>query len=214
MFTMLKRVLLTCTLLLLPFAAQAEEAYVAGKDYDVISPAIRTADPEKIEAVEFFWYGCGHCYNFEPVLAQWKKTLDEDVSFRGIPAMWGGAMEQHAKAYYAARALGVAEKMDQVIFQALNVDRKQLRSDKEIAELFVQNGVAEEDFFKAYNSFGVSSQVRQADATARAAKITGTPAMMVNGKYLIGPRKAGSTANMLKIADFLIEKERAAANEG
>lgn len=207
---MLKRVLLTLSLLTLPFAAQAEEVFVAGKDYDIINPALRTAEPEKIEAVEFFWYGCGHCYNFEPVLAKWKTTLGDDVTFRGIPAMWGGAMEQHAKAYYAARVLGVAEKMDQAMFQALNVDRKQLRSDDEIAELFVQNGVAEEDFFKAYNSFGVSSQVRQANATARAAKITGTPAMMVNGKYLIGPRKAGSTTNMLKIADFLIEKERSA----
>ncbi|PLW70848.1 thiol:disulfide interchange protein DsbA/DsbL [Pseudohalioglobus lutimaris] len=207
---MLKRVLLTLSLLTLPFAAQAEDVYVAGKDFDVINPAIRTADPDKIEAVEFFWYGCGHCYTFEPVLAQWKKTLPEDVTFRGIPAMWGGAMELHAKAYYASRALGVEEKMDQVIFQALNVDRKQLRTDGEIAELFVQNGIAEEDFYKAYNSFGVGSQVSQANATARAAKITGTPAMMVNGKYLIGPRKAGSTANMLKIADFLIAKERAA----
>lgn len=207
---MLKGVLLTLSLLTLPFVAQAEEAFVAGKDYDIINPALRTAEPDKIEAVEFFWYGCGHCYSFEPVLAKWKKTLGDDVAFRGIPAMWGGAMEQHAKAYYAARVLGVAEKMDQAMFQALNVDRKPLRSDDEIAELFVQNGVAEEDFYKAYNSFGVSSQVRQANATARAAKITGTPAMMVNGKYLIGPRKAGSTANMLKIADFLIEKERSA----
>ncbi|KAA1190594.1 thiol:disulfide interchange protein DsbA/DsbL [Pseudohalioglobus sediminis] len=208
---MFKRVLLTLTVLLLPLAAQAEETYVAGKHYDVINPAIRTAESGKIEAAEFFWYGCGHCYTFEPVLAKWKTTLADDVVFRGIPAMWGGAMELHAKAYYAARALGVEEKMDQAIFQALNVDRKPLRSEDEIAELFAEHGVSKDDFFKAYNSFGVSSQVRQADATARAAKITGTPAMMVNGKYLIGPRKAGSTANMLKIAEFLIEKERAAA---
>jgi len=144
------------------------------------------------------------------MLAQWKKTLADDVSFRGVPAMWGGAMELHAKAFYAARALDVAEKMDQAMFQALNVDRKPLRSDKEIAQLFVANGVAEEDFYKAYNSFGVSSQVRQANSIARAAKISGTPALMVSGKYMISPRKAGSTANMLKIADYLIEKERAA----
>lgn len=207
---MFKRFLMIMSLVLVPFAAQAEEAFEAGKDYDIINPAIRTADPSKIETAEFFWYGCGHCYTFEPMLIQWKKTLADDVTFRGVPAMWGGAMELHAKAYYAARVLGVAEKMDQAMFQALNVDRKPLRSDKEIAELFEANGVAEEDFFKAYNSFGVSSQVRQANATARAAKITGTPALMVNGKYMISPRKAGGTGNMLKIADFLIEKERAA----
>ncbi len=207
---MFKRALMILSLVLVPFAALAEEAYEAGKDYDIISPAIRTADPSKIEAAEFFWYGCGHCYNFEPMLAQWKKTLADDVSFRGLPAMWGGAMELHAKAYYAARVLDVAEKMDQAMFQALNVDRKPLRTDKEIAQLFVENGVAEEDFYKAYNSFGVSSQVRQSNSIARAAKLTGTPALMVNGKYMISTRKAGGSANMLKIADYLIAKERAA----
>ncbi|MEP5567864.1 MAG: thiol:disulfide interchange protein DsbA/DsbL [Halioglobus sp.] len=207
---MLKRILMVMSLVLFPLAAQAQEAYEAGKDYDIINPAIRTADPAKIETAEFFWYGCGHCYTFEPVIGQWKKTIADDVSFRGVPAMWGGAMELHAKAFYAARALDVAEKMDTAMFQALNVDRKPLRSDKEIAQLFEENGVAEEDFYKAFNSFGVSSQVRQANATARAAKITGTPSLMVNGKYLITSRKAGSNVNMLKIADFLIEKERAA----
>ena len=205
---MFKRIMTILSLSLLPFTALAEE-YEAGKHYDVISPAIRTADPAKIEAAEFFWYGCGHCYNFEPMLAQWKKTLDDDVSFRGIPAMWGGAMELHAKAFYAARVLKVEDKMDQAMFQALNVDRNPLRSEKEIAELFVANGVAEEDFYKAFNSFGVGSQVRQANSTARAAKITGTPSMMVNGKYLITSRKAGGTAGMLKVANFLIAKERA-----
>ena len=207
---MFKRILTILSLSLVSFAAIAEETYVAGEHYDIISPAIRTAEPSKIEAAEFFWYGCGHCYTFEPMVSQWKKTLDEDVSFRGIPAMWGGAMELHAKAYYAARVLKVEDKMDTAMFQALNVDRKPLRSEKEIAELFVANGVSEEDFYKAYNSFGVGSQVRQANSTARAAKITGTPSMMVNGKYLITTRKAGGNANMLKIANYLIEKERAA----
>ena len=208
---MFKRFLTVLSLSLIPFTAMAEETYVAGQHYDVISPAIRTANPGKIEAAEFFWYGCGHCYTFEPMVSQWKKTLSDDVSFRGIPAMWGGAMELHAKAYYAARALKVEDKMDTAIFQALNVDRKPLRSEKEIAELFAAHGVDEEDFSKAFNSFGVSSQLRQAKAPARAAKITGTPSMMVNGKYLITTRKAGGNANMLKVADFLIEKERAAS---
>lgn len=211
---MFKRVLLTLSLTVLaPLLACAQEvtSYEAGKHYDVISPAIRTANPDKIEVAEFFWYGCGHCYTFEPVIGQWKKTIADDVEFRGIPAMWGGAMELHAKAFYAAQALGVSETMHPVLFQAMNVDRLPLRSEGEIAELFVANGVSQEDFNKAFNSFGVGSQVRQASATARSAKITGTPSLMVNGKYMITGRKAGSTANMLKVADFLVEKERAAA---
>ena len=119
-------------------------------------------------------------------------------------------MELHAKAFYTAQVLGVMDTMHPVIFQAMNVDRKPLSSEAEIAKLFAANGVPEEDFAKAFNSFGVSSHVRQANSRARAAKITGTPSMMVNGKYQISTREAGSQANMLKVAEFLIEKERAA----
>lgn len=193
---------------LLGAAAQAQE-WVEGEHYDLISPAIR-GNSDKIEVTEFFWYGCGHCYNFEPQLAQWKKTLADDVVVVGSPAMWNAAMEIHAKAFYAADALGVLDKMHMPLFQALNVDRRRLATEDELADLFAANGVAREDFSKAFNSFGVGSQVRQANARARAAKISGTPEMMVAGKYRISTRKAGGQADMLRLAEFLIEKERVA----
>lgn len=211
---MLKSLLLSSVLLVLtPLLACAENAgenFVEGTHYDLISPPVRTASPDKVEVVEFFWFGCGHCYTFEPMLGQWKKTLPEDVDFRGSPAMWNKLMELHAQAFYTAQVLGVQDSMNAVLFQAMNVDSKRLSSQDEIQALFVANGVTAEDFTKAFNSFGVGSQVRQASARARSAKITGTPAMMVNGKYHISTRKAGSQAGMLKVADFLIEKERAA----
>lgn len=209
---MLKRLLVSLSLLIaLPLSALAEETYVSGKDYDVIVPAMRTVDANKIEVAEFFWYGCGHCYTFEPIVGEWKKTLTEDVVFRGVPAMWNKPMQLHAQAFYAAEALKVGDVMHPALFSAMNVDRKRLNSESEVAELFTANGVSAEDFNKAFNSFGVGSQVRQADASARAAKITGTPSLMINGKYMISIRKAGGQTNMLKIADYLIEKERVTA---
>ncbi|WP_116368448.1 thiol:disulfide interchange protein DsbA/DsbL [Parahaliea mediterranea] len=207
---MLKHLVLAFAMVALaPFAANAED-YKEGEHYDLISPPIRTGSGDKVEVAEFFWYGCGHCYNFEPLISQWKKGLGDDVAFIGSPAVWNKPMELHAKAYYTAEVLGVLDTLHPVLFQAMNVDHKRLQSDKEIKELFTANGVSGEDFDKAYGSFGVNSQVRQANSRARAAKITGTPEMMVAGKYRISTRKAGSQANMLKIADFLIEKERAA----
>jgi thiol:disulfide interchange protein DsbA len=211
---MIRQALLTFSLLLFGLSCvagdDAQETYVAGTHYDLIEPSVRPLDTDTIEVAEFFWYGCGHCYSFEPVLEHWKKTMPEDVSFRGLPAVWQNKMELHAKAYYAADALGVLDTMHLVIFQAMNVDGKPLASQEEIAALFVANGVSDEDFNKAFNSFGVSGQVPQAISIAKAAKVTGTPTLMVNGKYLISSRKAGSQAEMLKVADFLIEKERAA----
>lgn len=185
------------------------EDWVEGEHYDVISPVIRGAS-DKIEVTEFFWYGCGHCYNFEPQVVQWKKSLPTDVVVKGSPAMWNGLMEIHAKAFYAAEVLGVLDKVHMPLFQAINVDRRKLGTEGELADLFAAHGVARADFAKAYNSFGVNSQVRQANSRARAARITGTPELMVAGKYRISTRKAGGQANMLKIATFLIEKERQA----
>jgi thiol:disulfide interchange protein DsbA len=195
---------------LMACAQDGGSAFVEGEHYDLVTPVQRTRDPAKIEVVEFFWYGCSHCYNFEPMVTQWQKNQSEDVDFVPSPAAWNKAMEIHAQAFYAAQALGVADTVHPALFAAMNVDRKRLANEDEIEQLFVANGVAAADFSKAFSSFGVTSQVRQAGARARGAQITGTPEMMVAGKYRISTRKAGSQANMLKIADFLVEKERAA----
>lgn len=206
---MFKRLIIGTLLLLAPMIGAAQDTWEEGTHYDLITPVIRTADPARVEVVEFFWYGCGHCYTFEPLVSRWKESLPEDVIFTGSPAIWNKPMELHAAMFYAAEALGVSDKMHTALFQAMNVDGKRLASEAAIRDVFTANGVAADDFDKALKSFGVSSQVRQANSRARAAQITGTPEMMVNGKYRISTRKAGSQANMLKIADYLIEQERA-----
>ena len=119
-------------------------------------------------------------------------------------------MELHAKSYYAAEVLGVVDTMHPILFQAMNVDRKRLSSESEVEAVFTANGVSAEDFNKAISSFGVSSQAKQSASRAQSAKITGTPEMMVNGKYRVSTRKAGTQAKMLEVVSFLIEKERAA----
>ncbi|MDG1944440.1 MAG: thiol:disulfide interchange protein DsbA/DsbL [Halioglobus sp.] len=211
---MIKRLLLSVSLMLFGLSCAAAEdgtnTYEAGTHYALISPPVRTLDSDTIEVAEFFWYGCSHCYSFEPVIRQWEKTMPEGVSFRGIPAVWRANMQLHARAYFTAEVLGVLDTMNPVIFQAMNVDRKPLASEGDIAKLFVANGVSEEDFSKTFGSFGVTSQVNQAISTGKGAKLTGTPALMVDGKYLITGRMAGGQADMLKVADFLVEKERAA----
>jgi thiol:disulfide interchange protein DsbA len=118
-------------------------------------------------------------------------------------------MKLHAKAYFTAETLDVMEPMHDAIFKAMHVERNRLGSKGAIRELFVANGISAEDFDRAFDSFGVNSQVSQAEARARSAKISGTPSVLVNGKYLIEARKAGSQANMLKIADFLVQQELA-----
>jgi thiol:disulfide interchange protein DsbA len=202
-------------LCLMPAGLRAADALFAeGTHYERLPEPVRTADPARIEVVELFWYGCSHCFQFEPLLAKWEPALAKDVDFHRSPAMWNKLMAVHAQAFYAAEALGVLNKLNQPLFEALNVQRKRLESEDEIAELFVANGVTDADFRKAFNSFGVQSKVKQADARQRSYKTTGTPEMIVNGKFRVSARLAGSPESMLKVVDFLIAKERAGKTGG
>lgn len=191
-------------------AQVSPERYQAGKHYTVLEQPVRTRDSDKVEVVELFWYGCPHCYHFEPLIKAWKSKAPDYVDFWQSPAVWNNKMKLHAQAFFAAKALGVLDKLHEPIFTALVVERKRLASPGEIASLFANYGVSEDDFNKAFNSFGVTSQVKQADARARSYQITGTPELVVNGKYRVSAGMAGGQAEMLKVTDFLIAKERAA----
>ena len=195
-----------------PAAAElpASGDYIAGTHYSLITPPLRQRASGKIEVVEFFAYSCNHCYNFEPLIKQWKKTLPAYVDFQPAPVVWNAGMEAHAKAYYAAKALGALDRIHGAVFAAIHVDRKPMNSADKFRALFAANGITADDFNRAYNSFGVNNQVRQADSMTRNARITGTPELMVAGKYRISSRQTGGQAGMLKVADYLIEKEWAA----
>lgn len=193
--------------------AQEEPAvkYVAGKHYEILPNPAKTADPSKIEVMEVFWYGCGHCYDFEPLVQAWKKNIDEDVVFARTPAMWdrGGVMRKHATLYYAAEALGVLDKVHGDIFEVLVRNRK-LTSREKFAEIFAKHGVSEEQFNKAFDAFGTTGKVAGAEKRVqRNYRTQGTPEMVVNGKYRVSSRTAGGHAGMLSVVDYLVESERA-----
>lgn len=188
----------------------AAEPWVEGQHYQVIAPPVAVGKTEDVVVTEFFWYGCGHCYTFEPMLTAWGKQLPEGAVVQPSPAVWNDPMRMHAKAFYIAEVLGVKPVMHPVIFDAMHVQRKRLVSRLELRDLFEDNGVDPDKFDQAFDSFGVDSQVRQADSRARSAKVSGTPTLMVAGKYLIETRGAGNQTNMLEIARYLVEKELAA----
>jgi len=192
-----------------PFSV-AEDRWIEGTHYQTLTPPVAVGRSTDVVVTEFFWYGCGHCYTFEPMLTAWGKQLPEGAVVAPSPAVWNEPMRIHAKAYFIAEVLDVKEKLHPAIFDAMHVQRKRLVSRLELRDLFEDNGVDPAQFDKAFDSFGVDSQVRQADSRARSAKISGTPSLMVAGKYLIETRAAGSQTNMLEIARYLVDKELAA----
>lgn len=206
-----------CFIFVVPIAACSAEADLnvaatdiqAGKDYVVLPRPVPTADPNKIEVVEVFWYGCIHCFNLEPTLQTWISALPDDVHFVGMPAIWAEVMELHAKMYYANKVLGLEETLHQAIFDEMNTGRKnQLPSESAILSFVKGEGVDQEAYRRAMNSFGVNSQVQQAKSRMGAYQIRSTPQMVVNGKYVLTTQ--GGHARMLQVVSALIEMERAA----
>lgn len=199
--------------LLLPLALSASntyaaDTYTAGKHYEVLETPVRTSDPKRIEVAEVFWYGCSHCFTFEPMVSTWASQLPEDVNFIHSPAIWHKNMELHARAYYTAKALKVLDPVHMTIFNAMNLKKNKLANKEAIGKIFVGQGVGLDKFNKAFDSFGVVSATKQADARQRSYGIKGTPEMVVNGKYRLSAKMAGSQQGMLKVADYLVALER------
>lgn len=188
---------------------QASE-YLEGKDYVVLDQPVRTADPSKIEVAEVFAYSCPHCFHFEPLLQAWEKKQAADVYVLQTHAMWNAGMEPLTRAYYTALTLKIKDKAHMAIFNALHLEHKNINSPEEWADFFATFGVDKAKALSTYNSFGVTSQIKQAEARARGYKVTSTPELVVNGKYRVSSRQTGGHEGMLKVVDFLVAKERAA----
>jgi thiol:disulfide interchange protein DsbA len=205
--------------LTLPLAAGAAaqiEKYVAGTHYIELKAPVNTPDDSKIEVLEAFWYGCSHCFRFEPLVADWEAKAADDVDFRRYPAMWNALMKIHAQIYFTAEAMDAIELVHEPVFDAINVEGNRLQNEKLIGDLFEEHGIARADFEAAFNSFSVRTKVNQAEKRMQDYEIRSTPNMIVNGKYLITTGEAVRTqAEMLEVVDFLVDKERRAmANSG
>lgn len=194
----------------LSVAAQgAAVKYVEGKHYEVLEQPVRTADPSKIEVAEVFAYSCGHCFKFEPLLQAWEKKQGKDLYLVQTHAAWNSQVEPLVRGYYTSVALGIKDKTHMAIFNAMHLEHKQINTPDQWATFFAVYGVDKAKALSTYNSFGVTSQIKQAEARIRGYKVTSTPEMIVQGKYRVSTTLAGGHAEMLKVVDFLVAKARA-----
>jgi len=175
--------------------------------YQTLSPAQPTQNQDKVEVIEFFWYGCPHCYSLEPEMKKWLKTKPANVEFIRQPAIFSSLWGKHAKAYFVAEALGVVDKVHDDFFDAIQTKKLKLTSEDQLAKFFVAHGVDETQFRNTFNSFLIDSKVRQAKAMAPRYGITGVPALIINGKYKTNGPLAKSHQNMIKVMDQLIQQE-------
>jgi len=193
-------------------AAQDDQRFDEGIDYERVVPAQPGGSGGTVEVTELFWYGCPHCYAFEPELRAWLAEKPDYVEFTRVPAIFKSPRwKLHARAYYSAQALDVLDKVHPVIFHTIHEQNERLESVDALADLFASEGVSEEDFRGAMDSFAVQSGVSRAADLTRRYGIDGVPAMVVNGKYRVGASMAASHERLIDIVEFLVEKEHAKA---
>lgn len=167
-----------------------------------------SSGPDKIEVAEVFWYGCPHCYDFDPILAEWKESLAPDVAFVRIPVIWNPTNQLHARIMYTAEALDKMPEMHEGIFKAMHQEGNALTKEEDIIAFFARYDVSEEEFREAYNSFAVSSSVKRAENLTRRYGVRSVPVMIINGKYATDAPEVKSFGDVINVTNELVERER------
>lgn len=175
-------------------------------------PTVTSSD--KIEVVEVFWYGCGHCYSFDPYIERWDTAKPDDVTFVRLPAVWNKTLQTHAAAFYTAEALAANGKLadwnafHKGFFNEIHVNKQMLTTDRSLEAFFGRFGVSAADYQSAAKSFEVDQKLRTAMDLTRRYKITGVPAIVVNGRYANISEGLNSYEEYLELVDDLVALER------
>ena len=189
--------------LALPLGANAQQI-----QYGELNPPQPTETVGKIEVIEFFWYGCPHCYSLEPYIEAWMKKLPPDVEFRRVPAVFNSRWALDGAIFYTLESMGLLEKLHRPLFDAIH--KSNLRTDNEAAlsEWLQKQGVDPKKFMDTMKSFGVQSKLKRAAQQTVAYKIDGTPSMAVAGRYTVSAEQGRTQQGMLQAVDGLIALAR------
>ncbi len=187
------------------FSSQIMAEPVAGRDYTVINNPQPTNSGNKIEVLEFFFYGCSHCFYLHPELAAWEKKMPKDVNLVLVPTIFNANWEPMAYTYYALEVLGLNHKLHNALYDAWNVQSMALTDESAITAFLAKQGVDSKKFSDAYHSFGVQSKIMRSKQMTQTFAIRGTPTLIVDGKYAITGLQPADT---IKVLAELVEKVR------
>jgi len=184
-------------------------SYIEGKDYVVLDKPVPTSTQGKIEVAEVFSYLCPHCYHFDPILSAWMKQQKPDVALVQVHASWSPAMEPYQRGFYTLEALKIKDKAHTAVFDAIHKDQKEFKDAQAWADFLSTYGVSKQAVLSTYSSDAITKKLEQSNQLFRNYQITGTPELVVEGKYRVSTRFSGSQEDMLKVVQFLVNKARA-----
>jgi thiol:disulfide interchange protein DsbA len=213
MNTLISRIARPLVAGLMVLAAQSALAVdlVEGVTYKTLKPTVPTnVAPGKVEVVEVFWYACGHCYLLEPKLEAWeKKGKPANVELIRMPAVWNEVLKTHARLFYTIEILGRRE-LNSEAFREINVRGNRLDTPDKIEAFFTSRGVSKADFQKAFSGFAVESKLARATDLNKRYRITSTPTIVVNGKYVTDAGMAGGEDKLFQVINALAAREKPA----
>jgi len=209
----MRNMFIAFVLIAFPMLLQAAPEYQDEVHYQTVIPEQPGAEGKQVKVMEFFWYGCGHCYTFEPHLEQWMEQKSENVDFERVPAMFNRPdVIVHAKTYYALNLIGAKPEIHAKIFHAMHKEKKRMRTEEEMEQFLEDNGIDMDKYRKAMKSFAVQTNVRKAAVMAENFNIRGVPSLAVDGKYKIGGLEGGEMINIMKHLVGEVSKSKAAAD--
>ncbi|MEO8463892.1 MAG: thiol:disulfide interchange protein DsbA/DsbL [Gammaproteobacteria bacterium] len=181
-----------------------------GVDYQRLSPTQPTSSaPDQVEVAEVFWYGCPHCFHFDPMVEAWRAKKPDYVSFVRIPAVWNPLLQMHARAFYTAEALGKGAEMHSEFFKEIHERGSSLDTEQKLQEFFSRFGVDATAFKTAFDSFAVHAKLQRADELNRRYRIGGVPTLIINGKYTTEGSQTANYEDLLELANVLAASEHA-----
>lgn len=175
---------------------------------DVKNP-MKPSTGDKVEVVEMFWYGCGHCYALEPSVKKWQANKPENAELVRVPALFSKRWEFHGQAYYTMEALGVLEQAHEKFFEEIHMRRKQINNLSQLIDFLARFDKGADEVKDAFNSFGVDSKMRAARKITRDSGATGVPTLLVDGKYMTTETLTGGPVQLFNVIDQLVEKAAA-----
>lgn len=209
-FVSLARQVLAAGVLLAAAGAASAAAFTPqqGVHYKLLTPAQPTnVAPGKVEVVEAFWYACGHCYLLEPKLEAWNRSgKPANAELVRLPATWNNTLKTHARLFYTMELLG-KQNLHAEIWREINLKSNMLDTPAKIEAFFTSRGVSKADFQRAFAGFAVDSKIMKAEDLNRRYKISGTPTVIVNGKYVTDISMAGSEDKLFEVINALVARE-------
>jgi thiol:disulfide interchange protein DsbA len=191
-------------------ASPTSARFQLGTHYNRLSPTQPTSSsPDEVEVAEIFWYGCPHCFAFDPYVKAWVAKKPEYVSFVRIPAVWNPLLRLHARAFYTAEALGKGAELHDPLFREIHENHDMLDSEDKLRDFFGKFGVDAEAFKSAFDSFAVHARLQRADELNRRYRVSSVPTIVVNGKYTTDGSMAGGYDELFALVDELAAAEHA-----